>query len=208
MTIVRNQTLSPALLPVEHHIQPHGQMMKGILFFSAVALCAAASSAEAQRSSRRESTSVELGIDGGVMFGLDAPTTSIVSLPVQDFRVGFLLSPTWELEPRFNLTSIHGGGVSVTTYSFEAGVLYQPSGDRAGKGWYARPFLGVAGASASGAGAGGSTNNGFGGVGLGLKLPWDDRRLATRMEANYTHGFGDGGGNAIGVLIGLSFFTR
>jgi hypothetical protein len=184
------------------------KMMKGILFFSAVALCAAASSAEAQRSSRRESTSVELGIDGGVMFGLDNPRTSIVSLPVQDFRLGFLVSPTWELEPRFNLTSIHGGGVTATSYSFEIGALYQPGGDRVGKGLYGRPFLGFMGTKASGGGVSGSSNNGFGGVGVGLKLPWNDRRLATRMEANYTHGFGNGGGNAIGVLIGLSFFTR
>jgi outer membrane protein with beta-barrel domain len=183
-------------------------MMKRILFFGALALCAVASSAEAQRSSRRGSTSVELGIDGGVMFGLDDPATTVISLPVQDFRVGFLVSPTWELEPRFNLTSIHGGGISATSYSFEAGVLYQPGGDRVGKGLYGRPFLGFTGVSASGSGVSGSTNNGFGGVGVGLKLPWNDRRLATRMEANYTHGFGDGGGNAIGVLIGLSFFTR
>jgi hypothetical protein len=43
---------------------------------------------------------------------------------------------------------------------------------------------------------------------VGLKLPFDDRRLATRMEAAYSHTFGNGGANAIGVLIGLSFFTR
>jgi len=28
------------------------------------------------------------------------------------------------------------------------------------------------------------------------------------MEANYAHGFSGGGSNLIGVLIGLSFFTR
>jgi hypothetical protein len=208
MTIVRSLTFSAALLSSTITSNPTIKMMKGILFFSAVALCAAASSAEAQRSSRRESTSVELGIDGGVMFGLDNPRTSIVSLPVQDFRLGFLVSPTWELEPRFNLTSIHGGGVTATSYSFEIGALYQPGGDRVGKGLYGRPFLGFMGTKASGGGVSGSSNNGFGGVGVGLKLPWNDRRLATRMEANYTHGFGNGGGNAIGVLIGLSFFTR
>jgi hypothetical protein len=208
MTIVRKLTFSTALLSSSITSNPTIKMMKGILFFSAVALCAAASSAEAQRSSRRESSSVELGIDGGVMFGLDDPKSSIVSLPVQDFRVGFLVSPTWEIEPRFNLTSIHGGGVTATSYSLALGALYQPGGDRVGKGLYVRPFLGVAGAKASGAGVSGSSNNGFGGAGVGLKLPWNDRRLATRMEANYTHGFGDGGGNAIGVLIGLSFFTR
>jgi len=180
-------------------------MMKGILFFSAVAFCVVASSAEAQRSSRRGSSAIELGIDGGVIFGLDDPKVSIVSLPIQDFRIGFLVAPQWEMEPRFSLTSIHGGGISASDYSLELGVLYQPAGDRVGKGLYGRPFLGVSGTSVSG---GGSDSNGYAGFGLGVKLPFNDRRLATRMEAAYSHTFGDGGANAIGVLIGLSFFTR
>jgi hypothetical protein len=46
------------------------------------------------------------------------------------------------------------------------------------------------------------------GLGVGLKIPFSDRRLATRMEANYSHGFSNGGSNLIGLLIGLSFFTR
>ena len=193
-----------AFLRVEHHIQPQHQMMKGILFFSVVALTLPSSS-EAQRSSGRGSTPIELGIDGGVIFGLDNPKVSVVSLPLQDFRIGFIVSPKWELEPRFNLTSVHGGGFSATDYSFELGALYQPAGDRVGKGLYARPFLGLAGTSVSG---GGSDHNGFGGLGLGVKLPFQDRRLATRMEAAYSHTFGNGGANAIGVLFGLSFFTR
>jgi hypothetical protein len=109
------------------------------------------------------------------------------------------------IEPRFNLNSIHSNGASLTTYDFALGVVYQPDGDRVGKGFYGRPFIGVSGASGSG---GGSTNNGYLGLGLGLKLPFADRRLATRMEANYAHGFGNGGGNQIGLLLGLSFFTR
>jgi hypothetical protein len=180
-------------------------MMKGILFFSAVALCVTASSAEAQRSSRRGSSAIELGIDGGVIFGLDDPKVSVVSLPIQDFRVGFLMSPKWEIEPRFSLNSIHSDGISATDYSMELGVLYQPAGDRVGKGLYGRPFLGVSGSSISG---GTSDSNGHAGFGLGVKLPFNDRRLATRMEAAYAHTFGDGGANAIGVLFGLSFFTR
>lgn len=180
-------------------------MTKGILFFGAAALVLIAPSAKAQRSSGRGSTPIELGIDGGVIFGLDNPKVSVVSLPLQDFRVGFLVSPRWELEPRFNLTSVHGGGFSATDYSFELGALYQPGGDRVGKGLYARPFLGLAGTSVSG---GGSDHNGFGGFGLGVKLPFNDRRLATRLEAAYSHTFGNGGANAIGLLFGLSFFTR
>jgi hypothetical protein len=205
MPIVRKLAFWATVSPAEHHIQLHDQMMKGILFFSAVALCVVASSAEAQRSSRRGSNAIELGIDGGVIFGLDDPKVSIVSLPIQDFRVGFLLSPQWEVEPRFSLTSIHSEGISATDYSMELGALYQPAGDRVGKGLYGRPFLGVSGTSISG---GGSDSNGYAGFGLGVKLPFSDRRLATRMEAAYSHTFGDGGANAIGLLIGLSFFTR
>jgi hypothetical protein len=178
-------------------------MTKGFLFISVGALILAASPAEAQRSSRRASTPIELGIDGGVLFGLDDPKASVVSLPLQDFRIGFLVTPKWEIEPRFALTSIHVSGVSGTDYSFALGALYQPSGDRVGKGLYGRPFIGVSGTG----GTGGGDSNGFAGLGLGLKLPFDDQRLATRLEANYTHGF-SGGGNAIGILVGLSFFTR
>jgi hypothetical protein len=33
-------------------------------------------------------------------------------------------------------------------------------------------------------------------------------RLSTRLEANFAHQFGEGDGNEIGLLAGLSFFTR
>ena len=81
-----------------------------------------------------------------------------------------------------------------------------PAGDRVGKGFYLRPFLGVVGVSVSG--GGGNDNSGYGGAGVGIKIPFADRRLATRMEANYAHGFSSGGSNQIGLTLGLSFFTR
>ena len=177
--------------------------MKRLLALSMVVLVFAALPAKAQRSQR--STPIELGIDGGILFGLNTPRTTVVALPIQSFRVGFLVTDNLALEPRAAINSIHGGGASVTTYDFQLGVVYQPDGDRVGKGLYGRPFLGVSGASVS---PGGSNNNGYIGLGVGLKLPFADRRLATRMEANYEHGFGGGGSNIIGVLIGLSFFTR
>ncbi|HXL85641.1 MAG TPA: hypothetical protein VN927_00425, partial [Gemmatimonadaceae bacterium] len=65
---------------------------------------------------------------------------------------------------------------------------------------------GVSGLSVSG--PGGNNNSGYMGLGVGLKIPIVDRRLATRMEANYAHGFSGGGSNMIGLLLGLSFFTR
>jgi hypothetical protein len=178
-------------------------MMKRLVVLGVAALVITAPAAKAQRSTSRGSTPIELGIDGGVIFGLDAPRVTVVSLPLQDFRIGFLVTDDLAIEPRFNLNSVHGNGASVTTYDFALGLVYQP--DRVGKGFYGRPFIGVSGASVSG---GGSTNNGYLGLGLGLKLPFADRRLATRMEANYAHGFNNGGFNQIGLLIGLSFFTR
>jgi hypothetical protein len=179
-------------------------MMKRLLVLSVATLAFAAPVAKAQR--QRASAPIELGIDGGVLFGLDAPRNTVVALPVQSFRVGFLVTDNLALEPRVSINSIHGGGASVTTYDFQLGVVYQPDGDRVGKGLYGRPFIGVSGFTVSG--AGGNNNSGYMGLGLGLKIPFVDRRLATRMEANYEHGFSGGGRNLIGLLIGLSFFTR
>jgi hypothetical protein len=181
----------------------HRPTMKKILVVGITAIVLTAPAANAQRSQR--SSPIELGIDGGVIFGLDAPRVTVVALPLQDFRIGFLVNDNLELEPRFNLNSIHSGGGSLTAYSFEFGALFQPAGDRVGKGFYGRPYFGVSGTRVSG---GASNNNGYLGIGAGLKLPFADRRLATRMEANYTHGFSNAGTNAIGLLIGLSFFTR
>jgi hypothetical protein len=181
-------------------------MMKSFLILGALSLALTVSAAEAQRASHRDSGPVELGIDGGVTFGIGNSSGTVVSLPTQVFRLGYFLDDNVELEPRVSINSISGGGASVTVYSLEAGVLFQPAGDRVGKGLYFRPFLGVSGVDVSG--AGGNNNSGYAGVGLGLKLPFADRRLATRMEANYAHGFSGGGSNLIGLLIGLSFFTR
>ena len=181
-------------------------MMKRFLILSALSLALTAPAAEAQRASHRGSGPIELGIDGGVTFGLGNGSGTIVSLPTQVFRLGYFLNENVELEPRVSINSISSGGASVTAYSMEAGVLFQPAGDRVGKGLYLRPFLGVSGVNVSG--GGGNNNSGYAGAGFGLKLPFADRRLATRMEANYAHGFSGGGSNLIGLLIGLSFFTR
>jgi hypothetical protein len=179
-------------------------MMKRIAVLGAIALALAAGDASAQRSSRGDGA-VELGIDGAILFQLDDPTTTVVSIPVQDFRVGFFVGDRLEVEPRLSLTSVHSQGDSFSAYTLELGVLLLPNGDRVGNGFYLRPFIGTNGVSASGAG---SDNQGYAGGGLGIKIPFADRRLATRLEANYTRGFGSGGGNAIGLLFGLSFFTR
>lgn len=179
--------------------------MKRFLVFGALTLALTAHVAEAQRGSHRGSGQIELGIDGGISFGLDDPNITIVALPLQDFRFGYFLSDRVEIEPRFNVNSVHTDAGSITTYEFEAGLLLQPGGDRVGRGLYLRPLVGVSGISASGTNG---ASTAYAGAGVGLKLPFSDRRLATRMEANYSHGFSNGGSNVIGVSIGLSFYTR
>jgi hypothetical protein len=181
-------------------------MMKRLVVLGVTALALTAPAASAQRGSRGSSGPVELGIDAGVTFGLDAPRLTVVALPAQDFRLGYFLNDKLEIEPRFSLNSLHSAGATLTTYAFELGLLLMPSGDRIGNGFYLRPFLGVAGISVSG--GGGSNNSGYAGAGFGLKIPFADRRLATRLEANYAHGFSNGGSNQIGLALGLSFFTR
>jgi hypothetical protein len=179
-------------------------MMKRLVVHIALAIAVAAPAVGAQRSSQR-SGPIELGIDGGVSFLFASPTLTHVALPVQDFRLGYFLNNKAEIEPRFNINSLHANSGGVTTYGFELGLLLIPNGDRVGNGLYLRPFAGVTGVSVTG---GGSNNSGNAGVGVGLKLPFEDRRLATRLEANYAREFGNGGMNEINVLIGLSFFTR
>jgi len=190
--------------PSQTKLFPLIKMMKKLLVV-AIALALVAPAARAQRSSRHDSGGIELGIDAGLTFGVGNSSGTLFSLPTQVFRLGYFLSDKLEFEPRFSINSISGGGNTVSTYDLEAGLLLIPDGDRVGKGFYLRPFVGVAGVSVSG---GNSANAGNAGVGVGLKLPFADRRLATRLEANYDHGFSGGGSNTIGLLAGLSFFTR
>src|SRR5712672_3293134 len=180
-------------------------MMKKLLVLGAVALALVAPAAGAQRNSRNGSGGIELGIDAGLTFGIGNSSGTLFSLPTQVFRLGYFFSDKLEFEPRFSVNSISGGGNTVSTYDLEAGLLLIPAGDRVGKGLYLRPFVGVAGISVSG---GNSAHSGEVGVGVGWKLPFTDHRLATRLAANYDHGFGGGGSNTIGLLAGLSFFTR
>src|ERR1700726_2811262 len=138
-------------------------MIKKLVVVSALAFTVAASAASAQRSSQR-SGPIELGIDGGVSFFFASPTITQVSLPVQDFRLGYFLNDKAEIEPRLSINSVHANGGGVTTYGFEVGLLLSQHGDRVGNGLYLRPFAGVTGVSVTG---GGSNNSGNAGAGVG-----------------------------------------
>lgn len=150
---------------------------------------------------------IELGIDAGVTIGLDDDAFTTIDLPVQAFRIGFPLSPRVSLEPKLRINVLTGEGDTFTTYRGELGLLYHLGSDRYPgayhrAGLYLRPFAGIVGFS-----NGESDSAGLLGAGVGYKIPLVSR-LSSRFEANFAHYFGDGDSNELGLLAGLSFFTR
>jgi hypothetical protein len=150
---------------------------------------------------------LELGIDAGITIGLGDNSVTTIDIPAQAFRVGFPISPRVSLEPKLGLTIISGNGDTFTAYRGELGVLYHFGSDKypgayQRAGLYVRPFGGIVGFS-----DGASQTSGLLGAGLGIKVPLV-AKLSSRFEANFAHLFGDADGNEIGLLAGLSFFTR
>jgi hypothetical protein len=66
-----------------------------------------------------------------------------------------------------------------------------------------RPFVGIVGFN----GPGDDDSDAVLGAGIGMKVPLVNR-LAARFEANFAHRFGEPDFNQLGLLAGLSFFTR
>lgn len=175
-------------------------MTKLTVAAAALAFTGAAAGAQAPRP-------IELGIDAGVTIGLGDNSTTTVDVPAQAFRIGFPISPRSSLEPKFRLNLISGDGDTFTSYRTELGWLYHLGSSRypgayQRAGTYVRPFAGLIGHS-----DGDSSTSGLLGAGVGLKMPLV-ARLSSRFEANFAHLFGDSESNEIGLLAGLSFFTR
>jgi hypothetical protein len=148
---------------------------------------------------------MELGIDAGATFGLDDPRVTVISIPAQHFRIGFLLGDRISLEPAFALNSIRVSGETTTAWNVELGVLWHTADVRSGV--YLRPFVSVMGISHEGQ----SDTRSAIGAGVGYKIPVIDRRVAWRLEANYGYAFktdNDPATSQIGLRAGLSFFTR
>jgi hypothetical protein len=149
---------------------------------------------------------IELGIDAGVTIGLGDDSGTEIDIPAQAFRVGFPISPRSSLEPKLRL-NVFSDGDTQTSYRAELGWLYHFGSSRypgayQRAGAYVRPFLGLVGYSGPF-----DSTNGIIGAGLGYKFPLVSR-ISSRFEANLGQVFGDGNGTQIGLLAGLSFFTR
>jgi hypothetical protein len=185
--------------------------MRRIFSLAALSLLALTSTASAQRSTRSgggsssANPSPELGVDAGVTFTLDDPKVTTFSVPIQSVRAGFFLSPEISLEPSLAFQSLSvSGGSSGSAYAIGLGLLYHFSTSRAANQMYVRPFIGLDGTS----GGGSSTNSFSFGGGFGVKVPVGTR-FATRFEGNLAHRSDSGvSQNAIGLLAGLSVYTR
>jgi hypothetical protein len=180
--------------------------MRRLLSLAALSILTLGASASAQRSGAVSNPSPEIGMDAGLGFRLTDPSGTALSIPIQSIRMGFFLSPALSIEPSLGLVSFSGSGLSGTDYSVGVGALYHFSPSRAANQFYVRPFLNINGSSGD-AGSGSSVAFGVGG---GLKMPLRDR-IATRFEANFAHDGGRNGGGSsdmIGLLAGLSFYTR
>jgi hypothetical protein len=151
---------------------------------------------------RAQARPIELGVDAALQVGLDEPRVTVISIPIQRFRVGFFTSPRTSIEPMLAINHFSVEDVDVTTISIGVGVLLHMTPDRTRSQIYFRPFGGFTSIS----GDAGSESGGNLGLGLGLKTPFADR-LATRLEAFLAHEF-EGSTTSIGVLFGLSFFPR
>jgi hypothetical protein len=174
--------------------------MRRTLSLAALSILALSASASAQRGSSNYSPSPEIGMDAAVTFGLGNGGGTLIDIPAKAVRIGFFVSPILSIEPMFGLTSASGGGTTVTTYTIGAGALYHFSTSRAANQFYVRPFIEIAGFS----GGGTSDSQALFGIGGGLKIPLRDR-IASRFEANFSH---TDGSDMIGLLAGLSFYTR
>lgn len=177
-------------------------MRKLLSLTAAIAFLASSASAQTSRP-------VELGIDAGASVGIGDGGTTVINIPAQAFRVGFFRSDRLSIEPRFGINIASGGGDTFTSYALEVGALYHfarssaTGRDLAMNSFFVRPFAGLVGAT----GGGNSDTDTVVGGGIGMKAPLMGR-LASRFEANFGHRFGDGGSNQIGLLAGISFFTR
>jgi hypothetical protein len=172
------------------------------LIFAAAALVAVNGTLRAQAP-----RPIELGIDAGITIGIGDDRGTDIAIPAQTLRVGFPLSARTSLEPKLGVAIHTGGGETFTDYRAELGLLYHLGtskypGAYQRAGMYVRPFIGVSGVS-----DGVDVTSGLVGIGVGYKFPIVSR-LSSRFEANVAQHFGDDDFTEIGLLAGLSFFTR
>ena len=150
---------------------------------------------------------VELGIDGGLAYKTNSPTSLTLSAPIQRFRAGFTTGRTVSIEPSIVLNYVKDEGADAFWhFGPELGVLVHFQSETKRARGYFRPHAGMTFLKSGGA----SANQFYLGGGVGVKLPLSVSRLAARLEGGLQHGFeGDfPSATSIYASFGLSFFTR
>ena len=158
---------------------------------------------------------VELGLDGGAVFGLGNRSSVSITVPGSRFRVGFFSPEShFSIEPAagFSYNKVKDTD-GVFAYTLELGALYHfgpalipvsESGVTTARQTtpYLRPFLGLDGFT-----GGNTSDNEFSlGMGLGSKTMFR-RDIALRFEGNLGYGFSNKA-TRLGLLAGISYFPR
>jgi|tagenome__1003787_1003787.scaffolds.fasta_scaffold20866169_2 hypothetical protein len=159
----------------------------------------------------------EFGLDAAAQFGLGDTHFTTIVLPAQRARIGYEFSNAASFEPFGTFIYQSAGGFSSTSLGLGAGILFFLTGNTSAapasmtstvSRIYVRPFAVMQYIRLSdGTDSNSDTEFGFGG-GLGLRKPLGSSRLATRWEVNIQHVGGSDAFTSLGLLVGLSFFTR
>jgi hypothetical protein len=165
---------------------------------------------------------MELGLDGGLAFGLSDPKVTTFGLPVQSLRAGFYMSDALSIEPivsmNYQNVSANGGSVSANNLDLGVGAVWHLNPNRAERQFYVRPFVDMlhVGSKFKDTNGGVTTtestsDNAMGlGAGLGVKIPVMSR-MVWRLETQLAHRLESGAigsQTSLGFSAGFSFFTR
>lgn len=167
-------------------------------------LCLASSVALSQKSAPML---WEFGADAGISLNHQSGSSStFIQFPVPLIRAGAYVTPALSIEPALGFSRISGGGNAVTTVNLIIGALYHFETAPNMNQPYVRPFIDYTHFSASGTSS--SSTTGLG-VGLGISKRFaSNPRLGGRAEVNVAHYDTNPGTLTVGVLAGISIFSR
>jgi opacity protein-like surface antigen len=178
----------------------------------AVVLLAAAVAPAAAQMNR----GLELGMDAAFFHysysygdGTGASSRNVLTIPVSQVRIAFPTSGPYEIETAANLGYSSVDGRSQTTVSADLAVLIELSHDPKASQWFLRPALGIDHFSSSSSGTTSTSDRYRITAGIGDRMPLTDR-ISARYELRYSYSpkYGNTTANAIGLLAGISVFTR
>ena len=147
----------------------------------------------------------EFGMDAGIGFShQNGASVTTISIPASTVRAGVFVTPAVSIEPGIGLFRTSSGGSALTSFELVVGALYHFETSRAKDQPYVRPFVDYLHSSASGLPSASTTGLG---VGVGIKHPFNPR-ISGRAELNLAHYDTSPGTTKIGILAGISVFSR